>query len=97
MSTIFDTLGYVHKLKEAGVPENQAETHARALSEIIQSNLATRQDLEKTKADLTIEIEKIKTGLSIEIERTKTELIKWNLGAIFAAVGVVAAIIKLLG
>ena len=43
---------YVHKLKEAGVPEKQAETHAKALSEIIQINLATWQDLEKTKAGL---------------------------------------------
>lgn len=60
-------LEYVHKLKEAGVPEKKAETHAKALSEIIQSNLATRQDLEKTKA----------------------ELIKWNVGAVFTAVGVV--------
>ncbi len=86
MSSTFDTLEYVHKLKKAGAPEKQAETHAKALSEIIQSNLATRQDLEKTKADLTI-----------EIERTKAELIKWNVDAVFTAVGVVTAIIKLLG
>ena len=39
-------------MKEAGVPEKQAETHAKVLSEIIQINLATRQDLEKTKAEL---------------------------------------------
>ncbi len=86
MSSTFDTFEYVHKLKEAEVPEKQAETHAKALSEIIQSNLAIRQDLEKTKADLTI-----------EIERTRVELIKWNVGAVFTAVGVVTAIIKLLG
>ncbi len=52
MSSTFDTLEYVHKLKETGVPEKQAETHAKALSEIIPSNLATQQDLEKTKAEL---------------------------------------------
>ena len=92
MSTTFDTLEYVHKLKEAGVPENQAETHAKALSEVIQSNLATKQDLEKVKSDLTLEIEKVK----IEIEKSKAELIKWNVGAVFTAVGLFATIIKLL-
>ncbi len=104
MSTTFDTLEYVHKLKEAGVPENQAETHARALSEVIQSNLATKQGLEKTKTGLTIEIEKVKSDLTIEIgkikieiEKSKTELIKWNVGAVFTALGLFTAIIKLLG
>ncbi len=75
MSSTFDTLEYVYKLKEAGVPEKQAETHAKALSKIIQSHLATRQGLENTKA----------------------ELIKRNVGTVFTAVGVVTAIIKLLG
>ena len=50
-SAEFDTLEYVHKLKEAGVPEKQAEIHAKALSEIVQSNLAIRQEIEKIKAN----------------------------------------------
>ena len=49
MFTTFDTLEYVYKLKEVGVTEKQAETHARALSDTIQTKLAIRQDLEKTK------------------------------------------------
>lgn len=49
MSSTFDTLEYVYRLKEVGVPEKQSEIHARALSGAIQSILALRQDLEKTK------------------------------------------------
>ena len=52
MSTTFVTLEYVHKLKEAGVSEKQEDTHAKALSEIIQTSQSIRQDPEKTKAEL---------------------------------------------
>ena len=31
MSALFDTLDYVYKLKEAGVPVKQAETHAKSI------------------------------------------------------------------
>jgi hypothetical protein len=52
MSTTFVTLEYVHKLKGAGVSEKQEETHAKVLSEIIQTSQDIRQDTEKTKAEL---------------------------------------------
>lgn len=54
MVTTFDTLEYVHKLKEAGVPEKQAVTHAKALSEVIEGNLATKYDLELIKREIEL-------------------------------------------
>ncbi len=41
----FDTLQYVKKLKEAGVAENVAEIQAKAFKEVMENNLATKQDI----------------------------------------------------
>lgn len=49
---IFDTLQYAKKLKEAGVPEKQAEVQAEALVEIIEDKLATKQDIVMLQKDL---------------------------------------------
>jgi hypothetical protein len=42
---MFDTLKYAIQLEEAGVTRKQAETHMRIMSEIVETNLATKQDL----------------------------------------------------
>lgn len=46
MSAIFDTLKFVKTLKQAGVPENQAEAISVAVGDSHQAaNLATKQDV----------------------------------------------------
>ncbi len=57
MSTVaFDTLAYANRLKEAGVPPEQAEAHVAAqadfLTQHILSEVATKDDLRTLKADL---------------------------------------------
>jgi hypothetical protein len=47
-----DTLAYAKKLKAAGVPETQAEIHAEALAETIDTHLATKQDIKDLKHDI---------------------------------------------
>jgi hypothetical protein len=42
---IFDTLGYARFLREGGVPQEQAETHADAARQFIMADIATRDDL----------------------------------------------------
>ena len=42
ITAIFDTLMYAKKLREAGVPEKQAEIQAEALLEIMENNVATK-------------------------------------------------------
>lgn len=41
----FDTLGYATRLRDAGVPQDQAEAHATAARDFIMSELVTRSDL----------------------------------------------------
>jgi len=48
----FDTLTYAKKLQEAGVPPQQAETHAWALKETVEDTLATKQDLQLVRQDV---------------------------------------------
>ena len=48
----FDTLAYAKKLQEAGVPPQQAETHAWALKETVEDTLATKQDLQLVRQDV---------------------------------------------
>lgn len=99
--TVFDTLNYVHKLKDVGVPEKQAETHARALADIIESNLATKHDIKEIERDIEEvrkEIEQIRRDMATktDLEKTKTEIIKWVAGMIVAQAAIVAALVKLL-
>ena len=42
---MFDTLAYAKNLKYTGFTEDQAETEAEALAEIIDEKLATKQDI----------------------------------------------------
>ncbi len=53
MATItFDTLSYAKKLKSAGFTEEQAETQAEALKEILATELVTKKDLAETKVEI---------------------------------------------
>jgi type VI protein secretion system component VasF len=52
----FDTLSYARRLRQAGVPEAQAEAMADATRELVVQDVATRTDLaaleQRLKADL---------------------------------------------
>ena len=59
MATItFDTLKFVEKLKAAGVPEGQAKAEAEALvtafSEAMDSQLATKSDINRIERELLV-------------------------------------------
>ena len=51
-----DALKFVDELKAAGASEELAKTHVRHLQEVIDSNLATKYDLELVKAELKKDI-----------------------------------------
>jgi len=50
----FDTLSYDRRLKQAGVPEAQAEAFADATRELAFQDFATKGDLAGVKGDLTM-------------------------------------------
>ncbi len=51
---IFDTLAYSKKLKAAGFTEQQAEAQAETLAEVIETQIATKRDLQEISRDLKL-------------------------------------------
>jgi hypothetical protein len=52
----FDTLAYAKKLKSVGFTEEQAEVQAKALSDLINDQLTTKQDLKELELRLTVKV-----------------------------------------
>jgi len=75
-------LTFFQVLQEAGVKPERATAAAESLNKAIADQYNIHSRELATKADLA---------------EAKAEIIKWNMGAILAAVGLAVAIIKLIG
>ena len=71
----FDTLTYAKKLQEAGVPPQQAETHAWALKETVEDTLATKQDLREQDTRIDGRFNELETRID-----GRFRLVYWMLG-----------------
>ena len=70
-ATAFDTLRYARRLREVGVPEQQAEVQAELMAEVFGfyiDNLVTKEHLDARLADLDVVLERRFSG----VERTLT-------------------------
>lgn len=102
MAITFDTLKFVKKLTEAGIPQKQAEAQAEAFKEAHEENidsLATKQDLLVTKQELKQDMQelkqdmqKLKQELKQDMQELKIDLIKWTLSIVFTVSTAQAAI-----
>ncbi len=72
---------YIGQLREAGVPEKQAEVHLRILQEVIESNLATKRDIEELRTDLKRNIKELEQKMTIKLG-----------GLIVVTIGIIAAL-----
>jgi hypothetical protein len=87
----FDSLGYAKRLRENGVPQNQAEAHAEAARDFIMAELATKADLLALRADLLA----VKQELQSRID-TQTLRLTVRFGAMqVVLIGVLATLLKL--
>jgi hypothetical protein len=80
----FDTLGYAKRLREAGVPNPQAEGHAEAAREFIMTELVTKQDLLATEQKLQAAMDTIALRLTVQLG-----------GIVVAGLGALALLIRL--
>ncbi len=108
--TAFDTHAYVKKLRDVGVPEQQAEVQVEALAAILEGRVATKQHLAEIQRDikeLEVKLERELKALEVELKRDIAEIrrdikeLEMRLmirlgGLFFLAVGALAALIKLL-
>ena len=83
-TTFFDTHDYVKSLQAAGVPPDQAEAHAKALGEAMNSELVKKTDLNEFRAETKNSLTKIEGQF---------ELLKWMMG--FTLAGIVALLFKI--
>ena len=90
MATIaFDTHAFVKELTQAGMPEAQAEVLARSQATLIDEKLATKQDLKVLEDRLRRDMRELELRLKHDLTL--------RLGSMMViAVGVVAALVKLL-
>ena len=56
---------YAKKLRNAEVPENQAEIHAEAIAELIDEQLETKKDLQILEANVTAKIVRWVAGMLV--------------------------------
>lgn len=87
-AVLFDTLSYTKKLREAGVPEKQAEVQAEAIAEALSGQLATKSDVELLRKDLQLSHSELRGDFKI---------VKWMLGVVISAnIGLALMLIKAL-
>jgi hypothetical protein len=82
MSSLFDTHAAVQKLKEAGFSEHQAEAQVQMVAEALQSNLATKADVERLSHAM---------ALLEERSRGRFTLLQWMIGFNIALTAAVLA------
>lgn len=91
MAYTFDSLGYAKRLRDAGVPLDQAEAHAEATRDFVMAELATKADLLATEQRLQSSIETLETRIE-----TQTLRLTVRLGTVVVVgIGALAAILKL--
>ena len=76
MSTlIYDTHKFITKMTKAGMPQPQAEVLAESHVELMETTLATKQDLKDLKAELTGEMKDLKAELNSKIDKAIIKII----------------------
>ena len=88
----FDTHQFVKHLPAHGFTEEQAEVLATEQVHLLNSNLATKADIETLRQATKVDI----AGVQREIEALKVDLLKWLFGALIAQGGLIVALVKLL-
>ncbi|MBV8752562.1 MAG: hypothetical protein JO328_06855 [Hyphomicrobiales bacterium] len=64
MAYIFDSLGYAKRLRDGGVPLEQAEAHAEAARDFIMVELATKADVLGLKTELGGRITELRASVT---------------------------------
>lgn len=110
-SIVLDTLEFATRLKAGGFTEQQAETQARALADLVEKQLSTKQDVESHEQNLRRDIETLRLDVKRDIEvlraelkkdlaETKAELIRWVVGVgilqTTLVIGVLARLVKVI-
>ncbi len=92
----FDTHRFVKRLTESGFTEKQAETLAEEHVALLNSNLATKADIESLRQETKAGIEALRHETVATIAGVKADLVKWLFGGMIAQGGLIVALVKFL-
>jgi hypothetical protein len=95
MAYTFDSLGYAKRLRDGGVPQDQAEVHAEAARDFIMAELVTKTDLLATEQKLQTGLQHTKQELQNSIETLSLRLTVRFGAMLVLAIGALATIMKL--
>ena len=98
----FDTHENIKILIDSGFSEKQAEGQVKVVSNLIESNLATKHDLQQMESKLEnkmqhmeSKMQHMESKLLTEILHVRSETIKWIAGMMVAQAAVIVAMLKL--
>jgi hypothetical protein len=63
----FDTLAYSKRLRDKGIPQEQAEAHAEAIREFVMADLATKADLQALSAHFDAKLDNLSLRLTVRL------------------------------
>jgi hypothetical protein len=98
MAYTFDSLGYAKRLRDGGVPQDQAEAHAEAARDFIMAELATKADVLAVRTDLLATEQRLQNSIEKLDDKIDTQTLRMTvrLGTIVVVgFGALAAILKL--
>jgi hypothetical protein len=100
MAYTFDSLGYAKKLRDRGVPNDQAEAHAEAARDFIMAELVTKPDLAElaTKTNLLVTKQELQSDIADLRHDMDTQTLRLTVrfGAMLVVgLGALATILKL--
>lgn len=84
-TTVIDTLRYARRLRDAGIPRDQAEAMADAIGSELVENLATKSDLDRAVAEVNGNLDKAVAEI-----KGAVLLMKWMIGFTLAFVVAIA-------
>ena len=64
----FDTLTYARRLREVGVPQEQAEAHAEALAAAVTETLATKHDLQELAGAMKHDLQGLAAAMKQDLQ-----------------------------
>jgi len=97
---LFDTLEFAAKLKAGGFTEQQAETQARAMADIVEKQLNTKQEIQEQESRIEYRIIELKRDIKelelkndAKLAETKAELVRWVVGVGLLQITIITALL----
>ncbi|MBF0353265.1 MAG: hypothetical protein HQM11_19720 [SAR324 cluster bacterium] len=76
---ILDTLLYAEKLQKVGFTPEQAKVQAEQLREIVENDLATKEDIKRLELQI-VEVKKDIAEIRKEAGQNQKDIVKWIVG-----------------